>query len=195
MLRRPPDGLDDVVVAGASAQLTADRLADGLLAGIGVAVQQPAGRDHHRGRAEPALQSVALHEPLLDRIEPVGPFHPLDRVDRMTIGHHAEHGAALDRRPVEEYDARPAVGRVTAPVGAMEAEVVAQQVHEQDPRLDVPGAVLTVDCPRHVHGVPPPRRPLRAAGSPAVARCEGWADALILPPPEPARLLDAGLVW
>ena len=40
----PADGLDDVVVARAAAQLAADRLADLVLAGVGVAVEQRSGR-------------------------------------------------------------------------------------------------------------------------------------------------------
>ena len=129
-----------------------------VLAGVGVAVEQPAGGHHHPRRAEPALQAVALHEALLHRVEAVGTLEALDGVDGTAVGHHAEHRAALHRCAVEVHDAGAAVGGVAAPVGAGEPEVVAQQVHEQDARLDVGRARLAVDGDGDVHPAPPRAR-------------------------------------
>jgi hypothetical protein len=69
VLCRPADRADDVLVAGAPADLTGEHLADLGLGRVRVAVEQPARGHHHAGRAEAALQAVALDEPLLDRVE------------------------------------------------------------------------------------------------------------------------------
>src|SRR5215813_8775154 len=66
---RPADGGDDVLVARAAADRAGDRRADLLVAGVGVLVEQRARRHQHAGRAEPALQAVALVEAHLDRVE------------------------------------------------------------------------------------------------------------------------------
>src|SRR3954447_21265353 len=70
--RRVPDGLLDVGVAGAPAEVAADDLVDLLLGDLRrpVPVLEP-GLDRHEEarRAEPALQGVALAEGLLHRVQ------------------------------------------------------------------------------------------------------------------------------
>src|ERR1022692_4615481 len=68
MLRGPPDGPDDVLVAGAAADLPGQRLPDLGRRRVRVAVEQPAGGQHHARRAEPALQPLALGEAALHQI-------------------------------------------------------------------------------------------------------------------------------
>src|SRR6476646_9600538 len=63
------DGLHDVHVAGAAAQIPGDRLADVLFAWLRVAAEQGVTRHHHARGAEAALEAVLLEEPLLNRIE------------------------------------------------------------------------------------------------------------------------------
>src|SRR5580693_9105725 len=78
VLGGPEHRLDDVLVAGAPAELAGQHLADLLGGGHRVVVEQPAGGHHHARRAEPALQAVAFGEAPLHRVEPAGrgqPFH------------------------------------------------------------------------------------------------------------------------
>src|SRR3569833_1947663 len=84
-----PDGLLDVGVAGAPAEVAADDLVDLLLGDLRrpVAVLEP-GLDRHEEarRAEPALQGVALAEGLLHRVQqlaalPVVAGQALDGLD------------------------------------------------------------------------------------------------------------------
>src|SRR3982751_6291609 len=49
---RPLDGLDDVLVAGAAAEVSRNGPADVLLAGVGGVLQQCRRRQHHARRAE-----------------------------------------------------------------------------------------------------------------------------------------------
>ena len=59
----------DLVVAGAAAQVARQPVADFLLAGVGVALQERLGRDHHAGRADTALQAGVLQQLLLHRVQ------------------------------------------------------------------------------------------------------------------------------
>ena len=105
--------------------------------GSGLLVQQRPRGEHHPRRAEAALEAVLLHEPLLDGIELGALLEVLDRAHRVAAGHRREHRARLHRLAVHQHDARPALRGVAAPVGAGEAERVAQEVDEEHPRLDV----------------------------------------------------------
>ena len=70
--------------------------------------------------------------------------------DFALVGLHGEHGARLDRCPVEEDGARAAVGRVATDVGAGLAAVLAQRVDERASRLDANAVQLSVDVQRQV---------------------------------------------
>src|SRR5213592_3953564 len=69
LLRRPLHRVDDVLVAGAAADVPRDGPADLLLARVGVLLQQRGGHQQHRRGAEAALQAVLLLEALLHGVE------------------------------------------------------------------------------------------------------------------------------
>ena len=105
----------------------------------------------HPGRAEAALQRVLLVEALLDRVELAVDLERLDGADLVALAHRRQHRARLDRLAVHQHDAGAAVGRVAAPVGAGQAERLADEVDEQQARLDVARDLLAVDGDRDVH--------------------------------------------
>src|SRR5919109_5535986 len=130
--RRRVDGLDDVLVAGAAAEVALEPAPD-LVIGEPVAVRAEelgAGHDHPR-RAEAALERVVLPERLLERMELAASRETLDRRDLAAVGLDGEHGAGLHRVPVEVDRAGAAERRVAADLRAREAEVVAEEVDEQ----------------------------------------------------------------
>src|SRR5262249_37602111 len=101
-------------------------------------------------------------------------------------GLHRQHGAGLHRRPVEEDGAGPAVGGVTADVGAGQPELIAEEVHQERPRLHLVLVRLAVhrDLDRvRAHGHFPPAR-LTAAFS---ARPASTRDISRLYSTEPRR--------
>src|SRR2546428_4422686 len=63
------DGLDDIVVAGAAAEVALEPVPDLALRRARVALDELSGRHDHARRAEAALQSVLLPEAVLDRVE------------------------------------------------------------------------------------------------------------------------------
>src|SRR4051812_8442287 len=62
-------GLDDVLVAGAAAQVAFELLPDLSFAGVRVALAQVQRAHHHARRAEPALQAMAVLERGLHRMQ------------------------------------------------------------------------------------------------------------------------------
>src|SRR3954449_10885042 len=143
----------DVVVAGAAAEVALEPVADLLLARVRVALQEVGGRHDHARRAVAALERVVFPERLLERVQgSVGARHALDRLDLAAVGLDGEDGAALHGLAVEVDRARAAVRRVAAHMGAGEAETVANQVNEQQTRLDVELVPLPVDGEGNVDG-------------------------------------------
>src|ERR671925_612842 len=124
--RRRADGLDDVLVAGAAAEVALEPAPD-LRLGEPVAVRAEeldAAHDHAR-RAEAALERVVLPEGLLERMELAALREALDRRDLAAVGLDGEHGARLHRVPVEVDRAGAAEGRVAADLRPGKPEVVA----------------------------------------------------------------------
>ena len=164
--RRLLDGLDDVHVAGAATEVAADALPDLVLRRIGVLPEQPGRLHDHARRAEAALEAVLVPEGLLEWMEVRAPRHPLDGLDAAPVGLDREHRARLGALAVDVDRAGAAVARVAADVRAGQPEVVAQQVDEQEARLDVRLVDLAVDGDLDVLGG---HRELLAAYAPARA--------------------------
>src|SRR5512133_1687349 len=143
-----------------------------------VGAQQPSGGQHHSGRAEAALQTVLVHESLLNGIELAVLFQALDSSDLVPARHCGEHGAALDRRAINLDNTDAAVGRIAAPMGTRQAELVPQEVHKQHPRFDLANVLIAIYLDRDLHINHPscPRqraiavRSARLMSSPARAR-------------------------
>ena len=60
------DGIDDLLVARAAAEITRQGLLDGCHIGIGILIQQGLGGHDHARRAETALDSAGQDESLLN---------------------------------------------------------------------------------------------------------------------------------
>ena len=93
---------------------------------------------------------MLLVERLLHRMELAVRGEALDRRHLAAVRLHREHGARLHRLAVEQDGARAARRGVAADVRALQPELLAQEVHEQLPRLDVRLAPLAVDRQRDV---------------------------------------------
>src|SRR3990167_8602483 len=101
LLRGVLDGLHDVHVAGAAAEVPGDGLADPRLARILLLLEERDRGHHHPGGAEPALEAVLLVEALLHGMELAVLLETLDRADGAPVGLNGEDGARLHRLPVE----------------------------------------------------------------------------------------------
>src|SRR5215210_6087241 len=61
----------------------------------------------------------------------------LDRRDLTPIGLNREHRARLDRLTVHQHGARPAVRRVAPDHRPRQVQLLAQEMHQEHPRLDL----------------------------------------------------------
>src|SRR6266850_1744663 len=155
------DGFDDVRIARAAAEVAADCLSDVRLAGLLVARQQRAAGHHHPRRAVPALQPVLVPERFLDGVELAVLLQALHGADLRAVRLDREHRARLHRLAVEQHGAGAAVRGVAADVRPGQAQVLAQEVDEQQPGLDpelVRGAVHRHPDLVCGHGHRPPAR-------------------------------------
>ena len=136
---------DDVVVAGATAEVALEAEANRFLVGVGLVLQQANGRHDHAGGAVAALQAVLLPEAFLDRVQLAVLLEPFDRDDVGALGLEGEDRAGLDGAAVHEHGAGAALSGVAADVGAGEVQVLTQEVDEEQPWLHVQGVAGPVD--------------------------------------------------
>src|SRR5919106_1128622 len=136
--RRRRDRLDDVHIARAAADVPLDRTADLVLRRLRIVVEQVLRAHQHPGRAVAALERVVIREGLLERMELAARRERLDGLDGRPVGLDGGQHAGLDRRAVEDDGARTAVPGVAPDVRPGQVEVVADEVDEQAPRLDLP---------------------------------------------------------
>src|SRR3990170_4934600 len=128
------DGLDDLRVARAAAEVAGDRLADGLLARVGAGGEERRGGQEHPGRAGAARRPARLEEGRLEGGEDgalrAGRGQPLDRAHRVAVRLAEGDEAADHRLAVEQHRAGAAFALATALLRAAQAEVLAQHVEE-----------------------------------------------------------------
>ena len=93
------------------------------------AIRIPAG-------AEPALECVVTSERLLQRRQRALTRDRLDRLDLAAVDLHGEQAAAAHRDAVDEHRAGAADAVLAADVGAGQPQVMAEEIRQQEPRLD-----------------------------------------------------------
>ena len=143
------DGLDDLAVAGAAADIARDRL-DDVLAGraSGVLQQRMRGQDH-AGRAIAALQAVGFAERILEHAEFARRRREaFDGRDLVAVGLHREHQAGPHRLAIEQHRAGAADAVLAAGMGADQEQILAHGVEQRLARFDVDVARATVHLQR-----------------------------------------------
>ena len=171
--RRVLHRVDDVLIAGAAAEVAVQPVANLLLARLWIVGQQVDRRQDHAGRAVAALQSMFLPEPFLQRMELPGLREPLDRRYVRAIRLDRKEGARLRAPSIHEHRTGPALTGVAPDVHAGQIELLPQKMHQQQPRLHLCRPPLPVHRDRYArHGATIlPRRPC------ASSRSETDADA------------------
>jgi hypothetical protein len=142
--------VDDVLIAGATAEIAGNPLADLALGRLRVVLQQPDRRHDHPGRAETALQPMFFPEAFLQRVQLAVRGEALNRRDCRSIGLHREQRAGLRAPAVDEDGAGAALRGVAADVGAGQTQLFTEEMDEQDARVDLSLADLPVDGHRNL---------------------------------------------
>ena len=138
------DGVDDVLIAGAAAEIAGDAFANLAIGRRRVVVQERHRRHDHARRAVAALKAVLFPEPGLDRMQIAVLCQPLDGRDLRPAGLDREDRARLRAAAVDDHRAGAALAGVAADVRAGQAQLLAQEVHQQQPGFNVRLADLAV---------------------------------------------------
>jgi hypothetical protein len=144
------NGVDDVLVAGAAAEVALDTLADLALRWLGVLVQQVDGRHDDARCAVTALQAMFLPKALLQGMQLTVLRQALDGHDLGAVSLDRENGAGLRAAPVDENRAGAALARVATDVRAGQEELLPQEVDEEHAWLDIRSAHPAVDRHRNL---------------------------------------------
>src|SRR5207302_2412568 len=128
--RRGLNGLDDLLVAGAPAQVSVEVRGDLLRGRLGVVFEQGFGDHDHAGRAKPALQCARVHERLLNRMQSPVLEQAFARLHGPAVDLHGEVGAGAHGKAVDEYGTGAAHLDVARALGRGQTKVVSQEVQQ-----------------------------------------------------------------
>ena len=119
--------VDDVLIAGAAAEIAFEAVADLFVGRIGIALEQLLGRHDHAGSAEAALEAMLVPEGFLHGVELAVGGEAFDGHHLAAIRLDGEHGAGLYGLAVERHGAGAADGGFAADVAAGESDDFAQK--------------------------------------------------------------------
>src|SRR5947207_4536823 len=125
------NGVDDVLIAGAAAEVALDPLANLALGWRWVVLQQRHGRHDHPRRAVPALKPVLLPKAGLQRVKGAVRREPFDRGDRRSVGLDREDRARLRAPAVDEDGAGAALTGVAPDVRSGQTLLFAEKVNKE----------------------------------------------------------------
>jgi RimJ/RimL family protein N-acetyltransferase len=155
--RRGEHRLGDLLVAGAAAQVPAQREPHVVLARVGISPQERLRRDQHPRRAEAALDAALVEERGLERMQLAALGKSLDGGDLAAVGLEGEVGARVHRAAVDQHHAGPALGVVAALLGARQPELAPQDGEERPAGVELERVrpVVHLERARVTHRVPP----------------------------------------
>src|ERR1700730_77820 len=102
---RELDGLEDLQVAGATAEYAGERLLDRVARGMGVSVEQRPGGEQHRRGAVPALGGAQLGKRDLQRMRGTAGRHAFDGGDLAALQVERHRQAGEERLAVDQHAA------------------------------------------------------------------------------------------
>src|SRR2546425_10452053 len=125
------DGIDDLRVARAAAEVALEGGADRRAIGTRLALEEGEDGQEDAGRAEAALHGAVPHERLLQRVEAAVTLESTQRGDSAPTNRGRQHQAARGRTAVEQHRADPAYPLVAAFLDVEDAERVAQHLEQR----------------------------------------------------------------
>ena len=120
------DGVFDLLVAGAAAEVALDGFLDFLTGGSQIDVQQALGRDDHAGDAEAALNSASLGEAVLVDLHFLS-RNALDGEDLLAFQFAQRRNASLGLLAIDQNGTGTACTFTAAVLGCSQAQVVTEE--------------------------------------------------------------------
>ena len=148
---RGPHRVEDLLVAGAAAEVAREGLADLVVRRARRVIEQVDGGDDQAGRAEPALHGAGGEKRLLDAVQRTVLGDALDGDDVVPVGLRREDEARADERAVEQHRARSALALLARVLRAGQLELLAEREEEALAAPDVGLAQLAVDGQLDLH--------------------------------------------
>ena len=142
------DGVEDLLVPRAAAEVSGQRLADLVVGRIGNPAEELGRRDDESRSAEAALDGTRVGERLLHGVELSVLAQILDGDDLVAVGLGGEDEAGTDQCLVKKDRARAALPLLTRVLRAGQVEPIAECRQQAFPRPDVRFPPLPVDCYR-----------------------------------------------
>src|SRR5262249_5114179 len=140
----------DADVRAAATDVAVDPLADLVLGGVRVLVDERLDGRDEPGRAVAAHEAVVLVEgvgnPLLARVE------ALEGLDRLALTRDGQGCAGINRIAVDDRGACAAAPAVADPLRTRDVQPIAERVEQRAAWLDLARAILPVDLERDVDG-------------------------------------------
>ena len=118
--------VDDAAIAGAAAEHATQRVLHLLFAGPRHLLQQGGGGDQHPRRADAALCRAMVQEAALQAAHGAVGGQPFDGRDRTALHLRQRGHAGADSLPVDQHGAGAAVPGVTADLGTLQLQFLAQ---------------------------------------------------------------------
>src|SRR6266516_3282895 len=140
-----PDGVEDLRVAGAAAEVAGQCLADLVVARARIARQQIRGRDDQARSAEAALDRAGLGEGLLDGVQPAVLAQTFDGHQLVPVRLGGKDEACADELAVQQHGARSALALLARVLRARQTEPLAENVEQTLARPHVGLMALAVD--------------------------------------------------
>jgi len=122
---------DNILISSASANIAIQSMADLLIGGVRVAIQQIHHGDDHTGRAEATLQAVLLPEGILHGMQLAICGDAFNRGNTATIGLHCQDCAGFNCDTIHQHSARTALTGITTHVRTRQTDYFTQKVREQ----------------------------------------------------------------
>src|SRR3990172_3827736 len=130
LLRRGHNGLHDLHIAGAAAEIAGDGLSYLNLGVVGGLLQESLGHQDDAGGAEAALDGPVVYEGLLDGVKLAVLGQALNGEDVSVPGIHRQNHAGGHRLSVHEHGAGPAVPLVAPLFGAGKSYLVPDDIQK-----------------------------------------------------------------
>jgi hypothetical protein len=135
----------NLVVAGATAEVAGHPFFDLILGGFGVLVEERLGGHDLSRRADPALEPAVLNESLLQWMEPTILCEPFDGFDILALASDGKCQTRTYDTAVDDHAASATNADTATFLGAGEADVIPQGLEKQPVGFQLEVMLFTVN--------------------------------------------------
>jgi hypothetical protein len=125
------------VIARATTDVAFKTFTNFLLSGVWMVFEQLHSRHHHAGSTETALQSMTLAEGRLHRVQFAIVTQAFDRGDLGALRLNGQDRAGFDGASIQMHGTSAALSGIATHMGSSEMQLIADQLDQEGPGIDV----------------------------------------------------------